>query len=216
VRFSSLNQQLTGQKQVETARFEDPVADKTEWTSLAGIGASFCTHKLVSTGSKRIEFRVSIGARLLFLTLLVLGLTATAAFISKWGSKGTESFATDRGLIISGLLFTSVGSVMYYLLTAPIVFDKPVGFFWRGRKSPERVSDISAIKHLAQLDVIHALQLVSSRWSNERGAWRVYEVNLVLGNGDRLHVVGHGNVGQMRNDAEILSEFLDVPLWDAI
>lgn len=214
--FSTINQELAGQKEVDTAKFEDPIADKTEWTSLAGIGASFCTHRLVSTGSKRIEFRVSIGARLLFLTLSLLGLTATTAFISKWGVKGTESFATDRGLIILGLLFTSVGSVMYYLLSAPIVFDKPVGFFWRGRKSPERVSDLSTIKHLAQLDAIHALQLVSSRWSNEGGAWRVYEVNLVLRNGKRLHVVGHGDVDQIRNDAEILSEFLDVPLWDAI
>ena len=214
--FSTIIQELAGQKEVDTAKFEDPIADKTEWTSLAGIGASFCTHKRVSAGSKRIEFRVSIGTRLPFLTLLLVGLAATTAFISKWGSKGTESFATDRSLIIFGLLFTSVGSVMYYLLTAPIVFDKPVGFFWRGRKSPERVSDISTIKHLAQLDAIHALQLVSSRWSDERGAWRVYEVNLVLGNGNRLPVVGHGDVDQIRNDAGIILEFLDLPIWDAI
>ena len=214
--FSTIIQKLAGQKEIDTARFEDPIADETEWTSLAGIGASFRTHKLVSAGSKRIEFRASMGTRLLFLTLLLAGLAATTTFISKWGSKGAESFAADRGLIIFGLLFTSVGSVMYYLLTAPIVFDKPVGFFWRGRKSPERVSDISTIKHLAQLDAIHALQLVSSRWSNERGSWRVYEVNLVLGNGNRLHVVGHGDVDQIRKDAGIIAEFLDLPIWDAI
>jgi hypothetical protein len=44
-------------------------------------------------------------------------------------------------------IFVLAGGLMYYFGTAPIVFDKGVGNFWKGRKSPQDMSDTSSISY---------------------------------------------------------------------
>ena len=42
-----------------------------------------------------------------------------------------------------------------------------------------------------------------------------YEINLILKDSSRVHVVQHGNKKRIRRDAAVLAEFPDKPLWDA-
>jgi len=65
------------------------------------------------------------------------------------------------------------------------------------------------------LDQIHAIQIVSELCPSGGLPFWSYELNLVLDDGDRLNVVDHAGLPQIREDAETLAEWLGVPVWDA-
>jgi hypothetical protein len=118
----------------------------------------------------------------------------------------------------AGLAFTTGGACMLYFGTAPIVFDRRRGFFWKGRKNPDHVFDKGTLKHFAELEQIHALQLISKLVRNsgsEDGPFLCYELNLVLEDGKRINVLNQGNQDRLREDADTLAAFLDKPVWDA-
>ena len=60
------------------------------------------------------------------------------------------------------------------------------------------------------LNQIYAIQLLRSslRWVVS------YEINLILKDGKRYDVIGHYNLEKIKEDAETLSKFLQIPLWD--
>jgi len=74
------------------------------------------------------------------------------------------------------------------------------------------------------LQDIYALQLLSEyvdscdRYfsNNNTGPYTSYEINLVLKSGDRVNVVDHGDGFQILADAQKLSQFLKVPVWNGI
>ena len=115
-----------------------------------------------------------------------------------------------------GIVFMAVGMGMFIYGTAPIVFDKGNGYFWKGRKSPQDVIEISSLKKCIQLDQIHAIQLVSEYIHTSKSSFYSYELNLVLEDARRMTVVDHGNLKRLREDAGKLSEFLGKPIWDGI
>ena len=63
---------------------------------------------------------------------------------------------------------------------------------------------------LVKLNTIHALQLIKERCRTKN-----YELNLVLESGQRINVVDHGGLNRIREDANQLSQFLCIPVWDA-
>jgi len=82
--------------------------------------------------------------------------------------------------------------------------------------SPDQVFNKDLIKHLAPLDQVHALQLVSEYCSGNKSSYYSYELNLVLKDGRRVNVIDHGNINRIRQDAQTLSNFLGKPVWNAL
>ena len=190
---------------------------QTQWTPLKGGGASFMTHKLIEVNSYRVEFRASLGAKLFYLVFLLVGIGVTVATAKPLFSSGGFSFNIDTILpLLIGLVFAIVGGSLLYFGTAPIVFDKQSGFFWKGRKAPRLVFKRETIKYFAELHELHSLQLVSEYCSGKKSSYYSYELNLILKNGKRINVVDHGNLEKLREDSSTLSSFLDKPVWDAI
>ncbi len=146
-------------KKYDPSGFGDPIAMQTEWTSSLG-GPS--ADKLVKVSSARLEFRASLAGKLVFLFFTLTGLGIVVGFSLYKLSHGGLSFDNDTIVpLLIGLAFTLAGSLMLYSITAPVVFDKRNGFFWKGRKAPDEVSDRKTITHCAKLEDIHALQLIS-------------------------------------------------------
>jgi hypothetical protein len=200
----------------DPSKFYDPIAMQTDWTPVKAGGSSFQSHKLVVTDSNRVEFRATIGAKAFYLIFLFAGIVVFLGFVAARLSAG--NFAFDIGTIIPllvGLVFAFIGGSMLYFGTAPVVFDKPKGYFWKGRKSPDEVIDISSIKNFTELSKIHALQLISEYCRTNKNSFYSYELNLVLENADRINVVDHGNKNNLMEDAQSLSRFLGKLLWDA-
>jgi hypothetical protein len=203
--------------QFDPSKFGDPVAMQVEWIPLKGGGSSFRTHKLVEIDPNRMEFKVSIGARLFYSIFIVMGMAALLVFPAVKFSSEEISFSTDLIVpMLIGLVFVIVGGTMFYFGTLPIVFDKYKGAFWRGRRVPDGVGDTKEIKYFSKFADIHALQLVSEYCHGNKSSFYSYELNLVLKNGSRINVVDHGNLMKLREDAQVLSGFLGKPVWDAI
>lgn len=214
--IAKLKRLSRSQEAVDPYMFGDPVAEQVEWTPLKGGGANFCTHKLVVEYPNRVVFRASAGAMLFYLAFLLVGLGVLIGFPINGLLKGTFEFSKDT--IITGAfgtVFGVIGGVMLYYGTQPIVFDKQSGYFWKGRKNPGEVYRTDAIKCWAELEEIHALQLISEYCSGDKSSYYSYELNLVMKDGSRINVIDHGKHKRIRADAETLSEFLDKPVWDA-
>lgn len=194
----------------------DPVAMQTGWTPATKKGgAHFRSHELVESNSERLEFRASMGLELFCLTFLGLGLICLIVFTFAILSGGEKVSWKILWPIGGALVFTIVGACMLYFGTTPIVFDRQRGFFWKGRKNPDHVFDKRTLKHLAELEKVHALQLISKVVNSDESSWDCYELNLVLEDGKRINVVVHGNQDKLREDAGTLSAFLGKPIWDA-
>lgn len=189
--------------------FDDPVAEKAEWTPLRSGGANFQTHKLVTAQRDRMEFRASLG---MVLFSLVFALAGAGLSIGIFLSQEQAS-----PFILLGLVFMGAGGVMLYFSTVPVIFDKRKGFFWKGKKAPYESGNWRKRKDCARLGEIHALQLIAE-WvskSEKSSSYYSYEINLVLKDGSRINVVDHGKKSKIQEDAKALAEFLDKPLWDA-
>jgi len=198
----------------------DPIALKTEWTPAKSGGASFRTHKLVSVNSFRMEFRASAGAMVFYLVFMLIGLGVLVGFsyagltgggLSGQGVDGIALFLP----IFVGLVFTVAGGCMMYFGASPRVFDKRRGAFWRGRGAPYGARMRQGNTNSAELDDIHALQIISEHCRSDKSSYYSYELNLILRDSSRINVVDHGNVDELRVDTRALSEFLGTPVWDA-
>ncbi|MFC1494382.1 hypothetical protein ACFL6W_03790 [Thermodesulfobacteriota bacterium] len=201
----------------DPSSLNDPLAMQTGWTPAKRGGTNFKTHKLVVIDSNRLEFRASIAIKIFCLIFLSVGAVILIGFF--YALQFNREFSLDIGSIsISsvGLLFTVVGGILLYSFTAPIVFDKRTGFFWKGRKSSDDIIDQASLKYFTELDQIHALQLISEYCRGNKSSYYSYELNLVLEDGRRINVVDHGNKKRLREDAGTLSDFLEKPVWDAI
>jgi len=217
--LTKIVQQLQSVKRSATepdlSRFDDPVARQTEWTPAKGGGTNFLTHSLVQVHSNRFEFCSSPGAKIFAAIFFTAG-TVISIFGGYTLYRGAQSFAVEMMVpLLVGGIFAVAGGWMYRSFTAPIVFDSRQGYFWKGRTAPRHVANLDAIKELAEIGEIHALQIISEYCSGKNSSYYSYELNLVLRDGRRINVVDHGNAGRLREDSEKLSRFLGIPVWDA-
>lgn len=101
---------------------------------------------------------------------------------------------------------------MYLLFNyfSPHGFDKASNRYYRGFKSIQTKMSVDI-----SLKTIVALQLIGETISDEDGSFKSFELNIILNNKERLNVMDHSNLRGIINDAETLSEFLNIPIWHA-
>jgi len=205
----------TGQTPIDPAKFGDAVALKTEWTPATRGGTNFRTHRFIQTDIARVEFRASASAKIFYSFFGLVGIGCGALFLL--GPRAPSAITIDAIMpIFVGVLFACMGGFMLFRGTTPIVFDKGVGYYWRGRKGPKDVIEVSSLKNCVLLEQIHAIQLVSEWVRGGKTSYYSYELNLVLEDATRKTVIDHGNLLRLREDAKKLSDFLGKPIWDAI
>ena len=203
---------------VDPATFNDPIASKTQWTPAKEGGASFKTRKLVEVSPLRMEFRVSVAAFFLGGLFMLVGLGIAAVMTVVNLNEVALGFNVETILpLFIGLIFALTGGCILYFGMIPVVFDKRSGYFFKSRKTPDRVFDQQGRKDYVPLEKIHALQLISEHCSGNKSSFYSYEINIVLSDGSRVNVIDHGDKKQIREDARKLTQFLgDKPVWDAI
>lgn len=104
---------------------------------------------------------------------------------------------------------------MFYIVLKPITFSKQLGIFFQGKR-PHLTTGRRPIDKSVSLADIYAVQLLRKRCSGNKSSYYCYEINLVLRNKERRHVLVTGSLKAVRQDTKILSEFLGVPLWDGV
>ena len=112
----------------------------------------------------------------------------------------------DQPKITLGIpIVLTLAIVMIYSLTkSPMTFDKLNGKF-------------SFKSHQINLNDIYAIQLIPKiiyRRKRRGGKIKLFELNLVLNNHSRLNIESHPNYSSIRQQAQEISMFLDIPFWD--
>ncbi len=216
-KLKELAEKLTQPRELfDPAVFNDPLAIATDWGPAKSGGTNFKTHKLVPGFPDKMEFKAGLGAKLFYLIFMGVGAAALIFFLIPTIQKGAFGLNPDT-LVPAGItvIFGGIGVLLHYFGTAPIVFDKNRGYFWKGRKDPQRVFDKKTLKHYCELHEIHAIQLISEYIRGDKSSYYSYELNLVLkDDGRRLNVIDHGSGDVIREDAKILGDFLGVAVWD--
>lgn len=200
------------QNPFDPAQLGDPIAVQTGWRPIKGGGSNIRTYKLVKVNPYRMKFKSTIGA-IIFTLIFALPGTALLTFLIP----NVDWTSIDTGIMIGlflGLVFASLGWYMFFRQMRPFVFDKQEGFIWKGRKPAEMRTNETTDKYV-RLESVHALQIIAEYMSGKGGGYYSYELNLVLKNGNRINIIDHGCRKKLAEDAEVLAEFLGIPLWDA-
>jgi hypothetical protein len=202
---------------VDPAQFDDPIATQTEWKPARRGGSSFCTRKLVQKSYHRCKFRPTVGVFIFFLVFFLIGLGIASVFLNAPFLPDNISMGKDTPIIVLfiGIAFALIGVVVLYYSTRPIVFDTQQGYFWKGRHAPSVTSHAERGRNFVSLNQIHAIQLISEYCRGNKTSYYSYEINLILKDASRINVVDHGKLSRIREDAQTLSQFLGIPVWDA-
>ena len=202
----------------EGAHDVDPVAMKTNWTSVVDRTITG-KPEMVEVSSNRIEFSRNQTTRKFAMMFIIAGIIAAVCNLH----------SRNRVAVMTlSFLFVMVGCFIPYIFNNRIVFDKIRGYFWKGRKDSDDAPDMNSVQELNSLDHIHAVQLIY--WHAHIASnylTRVIELNLILNNGRRVNVATYqppsGSFSKFvniekkpREHAIILGKFLGKPVWDAI
>ncbi len=173
------------------ARFDDPIARTTEWKPLKRGGSNFRTHTLVQRDGHRIALDKSVGFYLFGAAFLVTGLVCSGFGVS----------SGEWMLTLFGLPFAAVG--LWIVIPRKILFDAETRQFTAGGKT-------------TYFGTIHAIQIVAERVDGGDSAdYTSYELNLVLKDGQRVHVIDHADLGSIRSNAQRLAGHIGCQVWDA-
>jgi len=194
----------------DPSTLKDEIALKTSWSPANTGGANFGSHRLKQVSDQRIEFRVKKRLMMFAYIFIFCGLGVMALFIG-------EGMTGDIVMLYIGIpfggAFLAVGIFLRRYLGRKIIFDKQTGQFQKGHKG-----------HFSEhclLSDIHAIQLLreyihSSDDDDNDTSYYSYELNLVLRDASRLNVIDHGNLSDIYYGADVLSAYLNIPVWDAI
>lgn len=200
----------------DASRFNDPLAEQIQWTSLKSGGSNFHSHTLTEMGPSRMEFKPTMKSKMFSMIFVILGI----AFPVFFGMTAIDFAEPDAlkfvGFIsLFGLIFIGAGIFMYRKNSVPIVFDKISGRFWKGRNGPDKFPDKDTSDLAPYLRDVHAIQLISQYVKSDKSSYYVYEMNFVMKDTRRYNVIRHGGKRQIRRDAEKMSAFIGKPVWDA-
>ncbi len=207
---------VRAQQPIDPARFNDPLAQRIDWTPARPGGSSFRTCSLKERSHHRLEFSISPSGLLFGLLFVLSGLSSFFVMVVLRLPGMNELPSLARIILpVVGFLFILVGSWLIYSFAKPVVFDKELGWFWKGYRPPSLAGGEYKPKTGSPLSRIYALQILSERVHSNNNSYTSYELNLVLRDGTRINLVDHGHYQNLKRDATTLGAFLGIPIWDA-
>lgn len=190
-----------------------PLASQTSWSPLQPGGSNFKTHTFNVIDDHHAGFSATIAARLFSMVFGGIGATIAVIGGGMLFFRGMESLPVGPVMVLFGLVFTGVGVYIYRVFDRTIIFDLTDGLFWRGKR-PNLADSEQTPDTWCRIDEIAGIQVLREFVSSSKSSYYSYEINLVLKDASRRHVVDHGSLKQITNDAEQLGEFLQVPVWN--
>ena len=218
-------------------RFNDPIADQTQWHSIARVTEenAFLSHFIKKDKKGTIYIKkcilsfffplliIAMGVVLMGLLLyafvktindLIFGLIDLTTLFNQIYSSGSEILVPPIFLILS-VVFVFVGIHSFRSHLVPVVFSVSKGYFYKGHleehEHPREKESIS----WCLLEEIVALQLLSTERHGEDMA-DLFEINIIQKNGTRINVEHNCNLKNLRKCACTLAQLLNVPLWDIV
>ncbi|WP_296383126.1 hypothetical protein [Winogradskyella sp.] len=191
---------------------ESSTTNNIDTSPLNSGGANFKTHVLVKKSSSKLAYKPSIGGALFSFLFLVIGIAVIILSILSFTDLLSIPPPGNWMLFVFGAIFGSVGGYMCYRSYMPRVFDKQLGLYYKTYKVDLHISKNDS-KNQLPLKSIIAIQIIGEHVRSDNGSYKSFELNLVLEDDSRKNVVDHGNLKSIIDDAHIISEFLNVPIW---
>ena len=198
---------------VDAVQFNDPIALQTEWKGVRSGKTSGASSVLVQRDANLLTYKSSIAGFIMGVVFFLLGLSVFGLYFFVPGTK-------PWFILLIGLAFSLVGVLIFGQASSPVVFDKSARLFYKGRRQ-RNMPDETDVKHAARFDDVHAIQLLTRLESSNSNNgpthyFRVYEMNLVKHDAQRIHVMTYGKALKAREDAKLISEFINTTIWDGI
>jgi hypothetical protein len=216
---------------LDTSRFDDPVADRTDWLPVVEGATRWGGCKVAveglrgSGGWKFVE--VGPGRLVVKRTDMLTFPVAFALFGLVTAFLGTGVLILAElppgilgvllrciPIVLSAALIT-ISVVLYRRRCKPVVFDKAAGHFRPGYRHSSVAEPAPTGGSSIPLAEIHALQVIAKAVSTSESDFDDFEVNVVLKDASRINIMGSGDLAATLQSARTLGEFLDVPVWDA-
>ncbi|MEA1910514.1 MAG: hypothetical protein U9N32_02435 [Spirochaetota bacterium] len=203
---------------LDLSKFNNPIAEQTEWTPLKPGGSNFRTHEF-SKKTGMAYFKATKGNLLFSGAFMFLGTVVPVLMLVSTVRNGSTFEPLLLVMNMVPLVFFFAGFFLYKHSTKPIIFSKTRGYFWKGRLKENESPEQKGLKEYCRLTDIVALQIIaehisgSSSSSGSSQSYRSYEINLVLRDAGRLNVIDHGRKIKLLEDAEKLASYLGVPVW---
>ncbi|WP_179319735.1 hypothetical protein [Winogradskyella helgolandensis] len=191
------------------------IKSKVSTSPLKYGGASFKTNVLIQANPSKLIYKPSIGAAIFSFIFLAVGLGVLFYALFPLFQSQIESVSIPWFLILFGLIFSGAGGFMFYIFYKPRVFDKQQGLYYTTYQFKLHKSRRQHSEDYLPLKSIVAIQIIGEHVQSDDGSYKSFELNLVLDDASRRNVVDHGNLKSIINDAEMLSAFLNVPIWHA-
>lgn len=207
---------------IDPHQFEDPLALRTDWTPISKT-SGFRRQRFVHAGPDVFRSQPTLASVLFgFLFAIPLGgLALILLVVFLLCLSNASNFPGALWFLFFGLLVAGPGFIPLYFTYKPVVFNKVNGHFRTGYQVPLLAKFTT---EAFPLECIHAVQAIKGKWSSSGNSGKRshrstplhYEFNLVSENGSRLNLLSHSNAEAIKTEARQLSEFLEIPLWDAI
>ncbi|EPR73641.1 hypothetical protein ADIWIN_1278 [Winogradskyella psychrotolerans RS-3] len=191
------------------------IEPKVSTSPLKPGGANFKTNVLIQASPSKLIYKPSIGAAIFSFIFLAVGLGVLFYGIFPLFQDNSSSDSINWFLVIFGLIFAGAGGFMFYIFYKPRVFDKQQGLYYTSYAFKGHQSRRNQSEDYLPLQSIVAIQIIGEHVKSDDGSYKSFELNLVLDDASRRNVVDHGSLKSIINDAEMLSEFLNIPIWHA-
>lgn len=190
-----------------------PITSHTSWAPLRAGGSNFKTHTFKVIDNHRAVFGATIGARLFAMVFGGIGATIAVIGVVTLLSQGLEGMPVGPIMILFGTIFSGVGVYIYRVFDRAIIFDLSDRLYWRGKR-PNLSDSEQKPETWCRIGEIAGIQILKEFVRSSKSSYYSYEINLVLEDASRRHVVDHGSLKQITSDAQQLGEFLQVPVWN--
>jgi len=193
---------------INASKYNDKVATKTDWKPLNTSVANFNTCVLESAGKNLLYFKTTMSMKMFSGFFIVIGLVLLS-FVGPMQDGRWFPETIDEGLgQLMCLTFTIAGIYLLYFTSPPIAFDGNKRLLIKGRGHRRKAIYFSEI---------YALQLVPYYFTSSDGPdYYNYQLNVVLENAERFHIVSYYDKGKARDDAAAISWLTGKILWDVL
>jgi hypothetical protein len=198
---------------------DDPIVLKTSWRSMNNDGARAQTHTLVKINDNRMEFHLRYIHLWLWIIAIILSFSIPFVLMSRSHVESSGSLA-GVGSWVSLLMSILMIFLLFKHITklgSRIVIDKNTAALWKGRAEASQIINPWSIDGYHSLKNVHAVQIIKKLISGSdrrRFSYCKHEIYLIFNNAERVFLVGHANETAISEQAKLLSEFLNIPLWD--
>lgn len=209
-------------RKFDPATAEDPVARKASWKLMTGgrRGGSLYCWRRRDVSDSRVEFELRAVALLFAVFIGLLGVGALSLFgvavirspYLTW-NPFPAAWLPMAMLLLFGLLAMWGAISTCRRFPHAVVFDTKRGYFWQGPRDREMIRDLSQIPGSVPLEDVYAIQLVSGM-RHGNAVPGLMELNLVLKDGNRVHVLTASDSRKLLEHGQRLRRLLNVDVWN--